>query len=210
MALGDLGATATASGPNATVLSGASPFVPAVPGGATNVGDVALTTIPADLGSRLPALCDSCTMDVDLPFPITVFGQSHSTMTVGGSGGVTLGSPSSFAEFDLLSGLQQDASDSASGVYVNPMPDRVVLTWFRLLSPPKTKQNTVQLTLFADGRIQYGYPNIGGLGFTFVAVRSPNVISSSAGELHGAARHDRSRPDHQSGLLIARVIHFGR
>jgi hypothetical protein len=52
-------------------------------------------------------------------------------------------------------------SGSASGLYINDqLPGRFVVTWFKEAEYCCIGQNTIQLILFSDGRVQYAYNGV--------------------------------------------------
>ena len=66
----------------------------------------------------------------------------------------------------MICGFWDDLIDSAvtgSGLYYNGMPDRAVFTWLQLAEYGDGGSTTVQIILFPDGRIQFGYNGVTSL-----------------------------------------------
>jgi hypothetical protein len=142
---------------NATVLSGNSAAVPPVRGGTTDVGDIiaASTGFEGDLGTLIPR-CDYCDVDVSLPFPFPIGGQIRNQIHI--NNGYLWTDEGDYLDA-FCCDLQSDGGPTGSGLYVNDqLPGRLVVTWYRQLTFDTGDQlNTIQVVLFADGRIQYGY-----------------------------------------------------
>jgi hypothetical protein len=157
---------------NGTTLTGASAPAPPVRGGTTDVGDIvtAETTFETDLGTINPP-CDDCDIIVNLPFEFPIAGAAYQRVHVMNGRLWTDGG-------DMLKAfccnLTRNPGDPTSGLYVNDqLLGRVIITWFNELtssggvqplsmlgstsSAIAESRNTVQLILFADGRIQFGY-----------------------------------------------------
>lgn len=162
-------------------------FAP-VPGGITNVGNVVLQDVSyeSDIGNLVTFTgtdFNNVATAINLPFPFTFYGVTYSQVFVGSNGYLTFNagstasteSPTSFANgLPRIAPLFDDwAPDQTPGrgVFVNTqLPGKVVFTWqnvehssFRLTDEVSDEGN-FQVTLFSDGRIQFGYGRIETLG----------------------------------------------
>jgi hypothetical protein len=185
-----------------TILLGTSAAARPVRGGTTEVGDIvaAATSFESELGTFTPTCGDYCDVTVALPFAFAIGGNTYTQIHItngrvwtdggdtlkvfcceltsspggGGGGGELL----ALAAAAVVGGA---AGDPAPGLYVNDqLPGRVVVTWWRQYTfNTGLDLNTIQLILFADGRIQYGYRGVASGVFTqvglFVAGASSNV-----------------------------------
>lgn len=171
--LGDLQVSATFTTPDARQLSGVSSPTPSANGGATDVGQIVVDDVifEPNIGSRIERGCDDCFVQRTLPFSIAFFGQTYTTIFVGSNGYLTFnGGDSDFTEsvgefprFPRISAFWDDiisggTSRTDDGVFVNDqLPGKFVVTWFHNQEYCCFGDNTFQITLFADGRIQFVY-----------------------------------------------------
>src|SRR3989454_1154702 len=182
---------------NGTTLTGFSEAAPPVRGGTTDVGDIvaAATSFVTDLGTLTPR-CDFCDVTVQLPFEFTIAGKIHTHINInngylwtddgdylrafccnlttgggGGGGGGGLGLAGALAV-----GAIAAPADSTAGLYVNDqLPGRFVVTWNREFTFNTGQElNTIQVILFADGRIQYGYHGVSPRAVARVALFPSN------------------------------------
>ncbi len=182
---------------NGTTLTGFSEAAPPVRGGTTDVGDIvaAATSFVTDLGTLTPR-CDFCDVTVQLPFEFTIAGKIHTHINInngylwtddgdylrafccnlttgggGGGGGGVLGLAGALAV-----GAIAAPADSTAGLYVNDqLPGRFVVTWNREFTFNTGQElNTIQVILFADGRIQYGYHGVSPRAVARVALFPSN------------------------------------
>jgi hypothetical protein len=118
-------------------------------------------------GARLP-LDDDDTVEQPLPFAFPYYGRSHDRVFVNSDGNLTFGEgDGSSASRDLgrfVAGAPRIAAlftdldpSSAGGVFFAARADRVVVTWSEVPRFGERDANTLQLTLFADGRIEVAY-----------------------------------------------------
>lgn len=78
--------------------------------------------------------------------------------------------------------LTIDPNEPASGLYVNDtLPWRLAVTWFRTLDAGMNPI-TIRLTIFPDGRMQFGYLNVGGVAFGLVSVGAPGAYVYAAAD----------------------------
>jgi hypothetical protein len=131
--------------------------------------DVARVDVPvgAAEGARLP-LGDDDTLEQGLPFAFPYYGRTHDRLFVNSDGNVTFdegdGSSASRDLGRFVAGAPRVAPlftdldpTSAGGVYWSPRADRVVVTWSEIPRFGESDRNTLQLTLWADGRIEMAY-----------------------------------------------------
>ena len=176
---GNLIVTATFTPKSGPPLTGTSAPTPPVRGGTTNVGDILL--IPAlfepDIGT-LVLRQDDGAVTRTLPFSSSFYGNNYNQVFISNNGNLTFNSPDGdFTEtiFEFLNrqprisafwdDLDPASSDAASGLYINDqLPGRLVVTWLRQLEFSQVPgPNTIQVILFSDGRIQYGYQGVASL-----------------------------------------------
>ena len=170
--------TATAVRNGQTIIGNSVPMVP-VRGGTTDVGDIvaSATVFETGLGNLVATCCD---VTVSLPFDFPLAGGVRRAIHVN-DGYIWTNDGD---EIDLLccAGLTANPDNPASGVYFNDsLSGRAVITRYRMttfgntpelalggplgagvggapLNPSHTY--TLQLVLFADGRMQFGYQTI--------------------------------------------------
>ena len=206
---------------NGTILTGLSAAAQPVRGGTTDVGDIvaAATSFENNLGTLKTPPCDYCRVDVTLPFPFAIGVNTYNEVHItngrvwtdggdnlkafcceltfspggGGGGGDALARAAALVGAGGAGGAAP--GDLAPGLYVNDqLPGRVVVTWWRLHTFETGEDlNTIQLILFADGRIQYGYNGVStgaqvqvGLS-PAAAVTYTQVDFSSTANLNAAA-----------------------
>jgi hypothetical protein len=142
-----------------TVLIGSSAPTAPVRRGTTDVGDIVAvgTTFETELGTLLVRPCYYCDVIRDLPFDFSIAGNTFKRIHI--NSGYLWTDRGDYIE-GFCCDLQANPADPASGLYVNDLlPGRFVVTWFRQ-STFYSGPNTVQIILFADGRIQFGYNGI--------------------------------------------------
>ena len=163
-----IGASATVEGEE---LSGGLGGVTPVRGGTTDTGAIVVAALQFErnLGEFL-GLCDDCSTERTLPFPFPFFGQTHSSLHVNNNGNVTFGtadgdfSESLFelASYPRIAAFWDDLING--GAFVNDqIPGRFIVTWSHIQEYCCFGDNTVQLTLFADGRIAVIYNGLTAL-----------------------------------------------
>lgn len=164
--------SATVSG---TLLSGTSASTPPVAGGTTNAGTIVVTQshFEQNLGTLI-SQCDDCWFQETLPFPFTFFGQTYTSVFVNNNGNLTFNygdftytptiagfttQPRISPFWDDLIATELTAPDD--GLYINDtFSDHLVVTWYHQQIYCCTGDDTAQLTLFNDGRIQFAYNGI--------------------------------------------------
>ena len=177
--------TATVDG---NELTGASSPLAPVRGGTTNVGDVALIAArwESNYGTCWSSSDDTYT-SVTLPFAFPFYGTSRTTAFVGTNGYITFNQgdstyvetvpqfnalPRIAAFFDDLYGRSQGCT------YINAtLPGRYVVTYDRVQHYSAGGSNTLQIVLFQDGRIQFGYRGITALTTGSIAGLTPGPNS---------------------------------
>lgn len=175
-------ATLFEDGTGRILLTGSSAPQPPVRSGTTNLGDivVAATAFETDLGTQIT--CDfSCTITAPLPFDFPMAGAPHNQVYIRGREGIVNTDDGGYI-VPLCCAMDANPADPASGLYVNDrLPGRFVVTWFRTFTNDiEHPSNTVQLILFADGRVQYGYREL-ARGSYGVELIPPNTYSLPLG-----------------------------
>ena len=156
-------------------LAGSSTPTPPVAFGTTNVGTITIiaAAFETDFGT-LWTTCDDCFNAYRLPFTFRFYGTNYTTAYVGTNGYITFRSgdsvwvetldafanqPRAAAFFDDLYGGRGNG-----GTYVNTaLPGRFVVTYSNVphyYFGTAAQTNTLQITLFQDGRILFAYRGI--------------------------------------------------
>ena len=169
--LGDssIAASATVEGEE---LSGGLGGVTPVPGGTTDAGAIVVAAVQFETNfGEFVGLCDDCSTHRTLPFPFPFFGQTYTSLYVNNNGNVTFGSSDSdfteslfeLANYPRIAAFWDDLINGS--VFVNDqIPGRFVVTWSHIQELPCCfGDNTMQMTLFADGRIAVIYNGITAL-----------------------------------------------
>ena len=178
-AQGNLIVLANFSPPSGPPLTGTSVPTPPVRGGTTNVGDIVV--FPALFEPNIGTLVlreDDGSVTRTLPFSFPFYGNTYNQVSVNNNGNLGFGPQDGDFEESVseLVGdqpriaafwddINPDSGDTASGLYVNDqLPGRFVVTWLRQLEFSQVPgPNTIQMILFSDGRIQFGYQGIASL-----------------------------------------------
>ena len=171
--LGEIDASVTAT-IEGVELQGTSEAAAPIADGVTELGIIELQTAryETDLGINLEQTDD--TWDL-IPFTegfsFPYYGSTYSEAYVGSNGYITFqGGDSTYNPSiprGVVEGLPRISAmfvdldprviQPGGGVYVNQFPDRFVVTWYRLGLFFEGGDNTIQIILYSDGRIQYGY-----------------------------------------------------
>jgi hypothetical protein len=153
---------------NGTVLTGSSAAVTPVRGGTTDAGEIMATSTGFEEFGTLVSRCDSCTLTVALPFPFTIAGRTYERIHI--NNGYLRTDGGDFLEA-FCCDLANNSADGA-GLYVNStVPGRFVVTWDRQFTfSTGAALNTIQIVLFQDGRIQYGYRGVSPDAFAEVGL----------------------------------------
>lgn len=185
---GDIVANARLEEGDGTLLTGSSAAVAPVRGGVTNVGTIVISenVFEENIGTFVSS-CDDCNFLYNLPFPFTFYGTTWNQVFVGTNGYLTFGSgdstytetlpdftnrPRIAAFFDDLYGR------TTGGLYVNTtLPGRFVVTHKTVQHYSAGGSNTLQIILYADGRIQFAYKGMTALaeGSIVGLTPGPNV-----------------------------------
>lgn len=178
-----------------TTLSGSSVAIAPVLGGVTNVGTIQL--IPASFNlnyGTLVSRCDDCNYPYALPFSFPFYGTARTQIFVGTNGYLTFnGGDSTYSEnltafnnlpriaafFDDL--YPAPSPDPTSGLYVNDtLPGQFIVTYLKDPHYPSSGPfNTLQIQLYSDGRIIFGYNGIGSLNTGTIVGLTPGPNSPS-------------------------------
>jgi hypothetical protein len=152
-------------------LTGASAPVAPVSSGTTDVGTITIvnSTFETDFGTFVTS-CDDCFFPYTLPFTFPFYGVNRTQAFVGTNGYITFNQgDSTFTEtIQAFSSLPRIAAffddlfgRSTGGMYVNTqLPGRFVVTHSTVQHFSFGGSNTLQLTLFQDGRIMFAYKGI--------------------------------------------------
>ncbi|MFO7539008.1 MAG: HAMP domain-containing sensor histidine kinase, partial [Chloroflexota bacterium] len=115
-----------------------------------------------ELGQDL-ALGNNTWAEVTLPFAFPFYGQARTDLYVSDNGIVTFDSPfyhraTQFGQQPAVVPLLLDLDPAAGGgVFVNQTAVSSTITWHDIPGKNGTAPNTIQLTLYPDGRIIFGY-----------------------------------------------------
>ncbi|HEX6098540.1 MAG TPA: Ig-like domain-containing protein [Thermoanaerobaculia bacterium] len=154
--------------PDGTILTGSSPAVAPVRAGVTNAGTITIAeaVFEENIGTFVSS-CDDCTFLRNLPFPFPFYGTTWSQVYVGTNGYVTFGAGDqtytetlpAFNTLPRISAFFDDLyGDTSGGMYINDtLPGRFVITHKTVPHYEYDGSNTLQIILFADGRIQFAY-----------------------------------------------------
>jgi len=176
----DLFVTARYTLSDGTLLTGSSLRVAPVRGGVTSVGTIVLLVaqFEADYGTLVDN-CDDCSVQRPLPFPFTFYGVTYNNLYVGSNGYLTFTSTdTAFSEsvwrFISLPRIAGFFDDLMGPVYVNDqLPGRFIVTYDRMEHYDSLASNTLQITLYADGRVLLGYRGITSLTTGTITGLSP-------------------------------------
>ena len=175
-----------------TILLGISAAARPVRGGTTEVGDIvaAATSFESELGTSTPTCGDYCDVIVPLPFAFAIGGNSYTRIHIT-NGRVWTDGGDTLQVFccELVRPPAGSGGDPAPGLYVNDrLPGRVVVTWWRQYTRYTGQDlNTIQLILFADGRIQYGYRGVAAGVFTQVGLFVAGALTSTTVDFSATA-----------------------
>lgn len=180
---GDIVAQATAT-VNGTELRGSSSPVAAVRGGTTNAGDIRVFSAryETNIGSCWTS-ADDTFIQLTLPFSFPFYGTNRTVAFVGTNGYVTFNGGDSrytetipvFNELPRIAAFFDDLFGRSQGcTYYNLLPDRLVVTYDKVQHFSAGGSNTLQIILFRDGRIQFGYRGI-------TALTTGNIVGLTPG-----------------------------
>ena len=154
------------------LLTGSSVPRAPVPSGATDVGTITIVNarFETDYGTYLTN-CDDCAFAFTLPFTFNFYGTPYTTAYVGTNGYITFNfgdstyteSLPAFANQPRISAFFDDlfGGRGSGAVYVNSsLPGRFVVTHLNVPHYSAFGSNTLQLTLYQDGRILFAYKSM--------------------------------------------------
>ena len=193
--LGELSISATATVAGEELSGGSSGLAPD-PAGTTDAGAIMITALQFETSfGEAIQMSDDWSVQRSLPFPFTFFGQTHTSIKVNTNGNVTFGSAFEDPDYDYTETLEGFGSyprisafwdDLINGsVFVNDqIPGRFVVTWshldeyFRAPYGRNYGDNTIQMTLFSDGRMAFAYNGLTA-GDAVVGI-SPGGVTAAA------------------------------
>lgn len=149
--------------------NGASAALAPVPGGETDAGTITVIEVrfETDYGT-LWTYCDDCYIARALPFSFPFYGESFASAYVSTNGYVTFESGddtysenvNAFSNRKRISAFFDDLI-GGGGVYINDsLPDRFIVTYDRTAHYSYGGSNTLQIQMFRDGRIAFGFKGI--------------------------------------------------
>jgi hypothetical protein len=158
---------------NGTELRGSSLGLAPVRGGTTDVGDFRIysASYETNIGPCWSRSDDTYT-SVTLPFAFPFYGTARTTAFIGTNGYVTFDSGDStytetipsFNRLPRIAAFFDDLYGRSTGcAHYNVLPDRLVVTYNTVQHYSFGGSNTLQMILFSDGRIQFGYRGITAL-----------------------------------------------
>ena len=152
----------------ATTICPSSPMPP-VANGTTDVGTLTLAPyfFEPDFGDPL-SLDDDDTAEINFEhFPFPFFGttynffvrvESNGRLNFGSRDNVNMETVGEFTERPQIAAFFDNLNPSGTGdVYANQFPNRLVVTWSQVPEFASIGSNTIQATLFPDGRILLAY-----------------------------------------------------
>jgi hypothetical protein len=182
---GDLIASATYTRTDGTTINGSSTPATPVPSGVTSVGTFA--AVPAVFETNFGTYVTSSDDDYylfNLPFAFPFFGTTQTQAYVGTNGYITFGQGDwtytetlpGFSSLPRISCFFDDLYGRNTGaMYVNSsLPGRFVVTYDRVQQYSWGGSNTIQMTIYADGRILFAYRGI-------TAVNTGSIIGITPG-----------------------------
>lgn len=179
-------------------LTGTSVAMYPVSGGITNVGDIIASSVVAawedNIGTRI-STCDDCSYSRTLPFTFQFYGVNYSNVYVSTNGRLTFNwsdatwteNLSEFFEQPQIAAFFDDLDPRyGGGMWVNnTIPGEFVVTWPGVPHYASGGSNYIQIIIFEDGRIQFGYK-------TVTSLNSGTIVGVSPGSSVGAAAIDIS------------------
>lgn len=186
----------------AQIFSGLSQSIPPVRNGVTQIPAMTIHSVVFDpeFGTNLNQSDD----DFDFVaftegFTFSLFGENYTGVYVNSNGRLTFnfGDRTYTESFDEFTNQPQialffDDLDPARGgdVFYKQLSDRFVVTWDRVAHFSFGGSNTMQLTLFLDGRVTFGYNGVSAQG-AFIGISTGNQLGATALDLSVSitARH---------------------
>lgn len=194
-------------------------FIPSAPGAARyrieTAGD-SYDNTASESGSKIEALGDDDTSQLDLPFAFPYFGLSYRSLWVNSDGNLTFtkgdanSTDRSLGRFTggpprispLFTDLDPSAAKPLNGVHISLESGRVVVSWqsVPLFSPSRSGiEQSFQIRLFPDGRIEFAFATV-SLTDGAVTGISPGSLDGSLSLISLAA----GTPDEFSGPVADR------
>ena len=169
---GPIVANATATAANGDILTGSSSAIVANRGGTTALGTIVAVSakFEPNYGTFITT-CDDCYFQRTLPFSFPYYGTARTQAFVGTNGYITFNSGDStyteslpaFSSLPRIAAFFDDLI-GGGGLWINDqLPGRFVVTYPQNRHYSFGGSNTLQIILFSDGRIQFGYAGITAL-----------------------------------------------
>jgi hypothetical protein len=170
--LGNIVVQAQATLASGLVAVGSSLATAPVLAGLTDVGSVTLVDAQFETNyGTFWTTADDTFIRKNLAFNFPFYGTAHNSVYVGTNGYITLNAGDStyaetvndFSAYKRISAFFDDLI-GGGGVYINDqLPGRFVVTYDRTRHYSAGGSNTIQITLFQDGRIVFGFKGISAL-----------------------------------------------
>jgi hypothetical protein len=189
---GDIACSARFTDGQGHLLSGASGRTPPVRGGATLIGDIVVSdaVYETDIGAALDFLGQddiSAYVAFTQGFTFNFFGKSYGGAHVSSNGRVlfdfddstfteTLDEFNNQPQIDAFFDDLYPGRGGQGGVFLKQYPDRAVITWNNVPHYSVGGSDTIQMILFSDGRIQFGYNGI-------TSTTTGNIVGVTAGNV---------------------------
>ena len=147
------------------------------------------------------ALGEKYNQQVEFTFPF--YGETYTEIHIAGPGSIGLGQPPQLNNlqaptartptiFPLLLDLVSNPAEQDSGLYVRREPERLIVTWNRLLDPSQPEAHyTLQAILYADGTFEFTYNELPQR-----ILFHPNAVPSDNPWMRGAVA-GRGEPLHE-------------
>ena len=135
---------------------------------------------------------DDASQTIDLPFTFRFYGVPYSRVFLNSDGNLTFNSADSLSTARSLTrflegppriavdflDLDPSATSGEAGVYLLVGPGRIRVTWLEVPEFGISNSNTLQLTLYQNGRITMGYENVAAnVGIVGVSPGGPGTIN---------------------------------
>ena len=147
--------------------------------------------VSPDRGDRID-IGDDASRTIDLPFPFTFYGKTHSRVFLNSDGNLTFETADSLSTARSLSrflegppriavdflDLDPSVTSGTAGVYLLVRNGLVRVTWLEVPEFDGTEPNTFQVTLYPNGRITMAYGEVtADVGIVGVSPGGPGLIT---------------------------------